>query len=80
MPTPILLVGELNYWKDKITSRFQANLTNGTIKGSEWVSSCFYCVQTAAQALDIYRRYFAGELVISKDSPMQPLGFVNAGG
>ncbi|MCE5294028.1 MAG: LOG family protein [Chlamydiales bacterium] len=77
MPTPILLVGELNYWKDKITSRFQANLNNGTIKGSEWVSSCFYCVQTAQQALDIYRRYFKGELIISKDSPMEPLGFVN---
>lgn len=76
-PTPILLVGELEYWKDKITSRFQANLNNGTIKGSEWVSSCFFRVQTAEQALDIYSRYFKGELVISKDSPMQPLGFVN---
>ncbi len=79
-PTPILLVGELDYWKDKITTRFQANLNNGTIKGSEWVSSCFFCVQTASQALDVYRRYFTGELVISKDSPMEPLGFVNAGG
>ncbi|MBS0634910.1 MAG: hypothetical protein JSR37_05570 [Verrucomicrobia bacterium] len=76
-PTPILLVGDVNYWKDKITSRFQANLSHGTIKGSEWVSSCFFCVQTAQEALEVYRKYFSGELVIGKDSPMQPLGFVN---
>ncbi len=75
--TPILLLGELEYWKDKITSRFQVNLNSGTIKGSEWVSSCFYCVQNAKQALEVYRKYFTGELVISKDSPLQPLGFVD---
>ena len=75
-PTPILLFGSLDYWKDKITSRFQVNLKNGTIKGSEWVSSCFYCVQTADEALDVYTRYFKGELVIGKDSPANPLGFV----
>ncbi len=76
--TPILLVGDEGYWKDKITSRFQINLKNGTIKGSEWVSSCFFSVQTAQQALDVYRRYFTGQLVINKDSPTQPLGFVTS--
>lgn len=75
-PTPILLVGDVEYWKSKITSRFQANLNNGTIKGSEWLSSCFFCVQTAAQGLDVYRRYFKNELVITTESPTQPLGFV----
>ncbi len=75
-PTPVLLVGEVDYWRDKITSRYQVNLKNGTIKGSEWVSSCFYCVQTAKEALDVYRKYFSGELTISKNSQQNPLGFV----
>jgi len=75
-PTPILLVGDVEYWKAKITSRYEVNLKNGTIKGSEWVSSCFYCIQTAAQALEVYRQYFAGELKLGKESPQHPLGFV----
>ncbi len=75
-PTPVLLVGEIDYWKDKITSRFQVNLNSGTIKGSEWLSSCFFCVQNAQQALEVYRKYFTGELVISPHSGVQPLGFV----
>ncbi len=75
-PTPVLLVGEVEYWKDKITSRYQVNLRNGTIKGSEWVSSCFYCVQTADEALEVYRKYFSNELLISKNSAQNPLGFI----
>ena len=47
--TPVLLFGSKDYWKDKITSRFQRNLQEGTIVGSEWVSNCFFCVQDAAQ-------------------------------
>lgn len=79
VPTPILLFGELADWKNKITPRYETNLKNGTIKGSEWVSNCFYCVQTAEQGLNVYRKYFSGELVISKHSPEQPFGFVDAG-
>lgn len=76
VPTPVLLFGDVEYWKSKITSRFQTNLRNGTIKGSEWVSACFFCVQNAEQALDIYKRYFTGTLVIGKESASQELGFV----
>lgn len=79
-PTPILLVGDIEDWKKKITPRFQTNLKNGTIKGSEWVSSCFFCVDTAQDALNVYSKYFRGELVISKQSPLQELGFVDARG
>lgn len=78
-PTPILLLGELEDWKNKITPRYLTNLKNGTIKGSEWVSSCFYCVQTAEEGIEVYKKYFKGELVIGKDSQREPLGFVDAG-
>ncbi len=72
---PILLFGEPNYWKSKITSRFQCNLTTGTIKGSEWISNCFYCVTTSAQGLKVYHDYFNNKLPIGKDAPTQPEGF-----
>src|SRR6185369_80482 len=49
--TPIILFGSPTYWKEKITSRFQCNLKAGTIAGSEWVSNCFFCVQSADAAL-----------------------------
>ncbi len=75
-PTPILLFGEVSYWKSKITSRFEANLRAGTIKGSEWVSGCLFCVQTAQQGLEVYRRFFENRLPIGKNAPSQPLGFV----
>jgi predicted Rossmann-fold nucleotide-binding protein len=74
-PTPILLFGSLDYWKRKITSRFQLNQETGTIKGSEWVSNCFYCVQTAEQGLEIYRKFFEGKLPIGKTGPIYPDGF-----
>jgi len=79
-PTPILLVGDVDYWKAKITSRYQENLKNGTIKGSEWVSNCFFCVHTSQQGLEVYRKYFKGELKMRKDSPVQELGFIDATG
>ncbi|MEI8366595.1 MAG: hypothetical protein WCF65_09295 [Parachlamydiaceae bacterium] len=73
---PILLFGEVNYWRSKITTRFQCNLESGTIKGSEWISNCFFCVQKAEQGIRVYRDYFRGVLPIGKDAPMQPEGFV----
>lgn len=73
---PILLFGEAEYWRSKITSRFRCNLENGTIKGSEWLSNCFYCVQTAKQGLKVYREFFSGTLPIGKDAPIVPEGFV----
>lgn len=74
--SPILLFGDRAYWKDKITYRFQCNQAAGTIKGSEWLSNCFYCVQTAAQGLKVYHDYFKGTLPIGKDGPIYPDGFV----
>lgn len=72
---PILLFGEVKYWQEKITSRFQCNLEAGTIKGSEWISNCFYCVQNAEQALRIYRDFFKGVLPIGKGGPIYEKGF-----
>lgn len=73
---PILLFGEPDYWRKKITSRFQCNLASGTIKGSEWISNCFFCIQTAEQGLKVYYDYFKGTLAIGKDAPIEPEGFV----
>lgn len=73
---PILLFGEVSYWQSKITSRYRCNLETGTIKGSEWLSNCFYCVQTASQGLKVYREFFSGTLPIGKDAPIAEDGFV----
>lgn len=74
---PIILFGEASYWREKITSRFRCNLMNGTIKGSEWLSNCFYCIQTAEQGLKVYREFFSGTLPIGKEAPIHEEGFVN---
>ena len=75
-PTPIILLGPLDHWKEKITSRFQRNIKDGTIKGSEWVSNCFYAALNADQALNIYYDYFTGKLPIGPNGPVHELGFV----
>ncbi|MBA3237139.1 MAG: hypothetical protein H0T62_02160 [Parachlamydiaceae bacterium] len=72
---PIMLFGELEYWHEKITSRYHCNLKAGTIRGSEWISNCFYCVQTAEQALLIYKAFFEGTLPIGKNGPIYEDGF-----
>lgn len=73
--TPILLFGDPEYWKRKVTSRFKCNLETGTIVGSEWVSNCFYCIQNAEQGLKIYREFFEGTLPIGKKGPIYEDGF-----
>lgn len=75
-PTPVLLFGPPDYWKQKITPRFRCNLAAGTISGSEWVSNCFYCVQSAAQGLKIYKQFFSGTLKIGTSGPIYEDGFV----
>ncbi len=74
---PILLFGETEYWHEKLTSRFRCNLETGTIKGSEWISNCFYCIQNAEQGLKIYREFFKGTLPIGKNGPVYDEGFVS---
>ncbi len=74
--TPILLFGPPDYWRSKITNRYQCNLNAGTIKGSEWVSNNFFCVQTGKQALQVYKDYFTGKLDMGPDAPIFKDGFV----
>jgi predicted Rossmann-fold nucleotide-binding protein len=73
--TPVLLFGEVDYWRRKVTSRFQINRESGTTKGSEWVSNCFYCIQTARQGLSVLQRFFDHQLPIGKDGPIFDDGF-----
>ncbi len=73
--TPVLLIGKPEYWRGKITSNFQTNLKAGTLKDAEWVSNCFYAVETAKAALSVYEKYFSGTLPIGKQSPIAPEGF-----
>ena len=73
---PVLLFGDVEHWKEKVTSRFQTNRRTGTTRGSEWVGNCFYCIQTAQQGLAIYRKFFENRLPIGKDGPIYDLGFL----
>jgi predicted Rossmann-fold nucleotide-binding protein len=75
-PTPVLLFGTCDYWKDKITNRFQNNRKAGTIAGSEWVSNCFYAIEKASSGLAIYEKFFSGTLPIGKDAPISDIGFM----
>lgn len=75
IPTPILLVGPKKYWEEKITSRFRNNLEHGTISGSEWVSNCFYCVETAKAALTVYQAFIADTLELGKNGKIYEEGF-----
>lgn len=74
--SPILLFGSPDYWKEKITSRYQCNLKSGTIAGSEWVSNCLFCVQTAAQGLKIYNQFFTQTLPLGPGAPPVKEGFI----
>jgi predicted Rossmann-fold nucleotide-binding protein len=72
---PVLLFGSPDYWRRKVTSRFQLNRETGTTKGSEWVSNCFYCIQTAEQGLWVLRNFFENKLKIGKEGPIYDEGF-----
>lgn len=72
---PVLLFGSAEYWRRKVASRFQLNRETGTIKGSEWVSNCFYCIETAQQGLTILERFFSDKLPIGKGGPIYDDGF-----
>lgn len=72
---PIILFGDPDYWRDKITSKFRTNLKTGTIKGSEWISNCFFCIQNASQGLKLYQQFFTGNLQVGKEGPVFDEGF-----
>ncbi|MEG0037069.1 MAG: hypothetical protein RSB82_02000 [Victivallaceae bacterium] len=73
---PIILMGSPAYWREKISSRFDCNRRNGTIKGSEWISNCFYCAENADQAFAVYEKFFQNRLLIGPKGPVYPEGFV----
>lgn len=75
-PTPVLLFGSADYWRQKITSRYRCNLQAGTVQGSQWVSNCFYCVNNAEQGLKVYRQFFSNSLAIGLEHPPYEDGFV----
>lgn len=75
LPNPVLLFGEIDYWKRKVSSRFQLNRETGTIKGSEWVSNCFFCIQNAQQGLSVLTRFFENRLPIGREGPVYEDGF-----
>ncbi len=74
---PVLLLGEPDYWRQKITSRYQCNVNSGTIKGSEWVANTFFCARDAEEALKIYRAFFEGNLKLGPTGPTFDEGFVS---
>lgn len=74
-PHPILLVGDKEYWRQKISHRYACNRKTGTIKGSEWISNCFYCIQTAEEGIEIYHQFFSNRLAIGPSGPVYPEGF-----
>jgi len=73
--TPVLLFGDPDYWRQKITSGFRCNVQTGTIAGSEWISNCFYCVQNAQAGLKVYHQFFRGTLKVGPLGPVYPDGF-----
>jgi predicted Rossmann-fold nucleotide-binding protein len=73
---PVLLFGSPDYWRSKLTSTYKTNRKMGTIKGSEWTSNVFFCIQNHKQALAIYYKYFTNRLAIGPNHPPADEGFV----
>ncbi len=72
--TPVLLFGSADYWKQKVSGRFQRNIQVGTIKGSEWISNCFYSIDNAKEGLKILEKFCNGTLPIGKQGPIYEEG------
>ncbi|KAG8345418.1 hypothetical protein ERJ75_000767700 [Trypanosoma vivax] len=77
-PTPMILFGDTEYFRSKITWRYQANLKSGTIKGSEWISNVPWVVTTGHEALQVYTHFFSGRLPVGPAHPANDCGFVVA--
>jgi len=73
---PMILFGTEEHFMNKIGRRFLENRQCGTIKGSEWLSNVPYVVKSGAEALEVYRRFFAGTLAIGGKAPANDRGFV----
>ncbi len=79
-PAPVLLFGPSEYWHEKITPIYKINRKMGTIRGSEWVSNVFFCVQNHKQALAIYYKYFTNRLSLGPNFPPADDGFITING
>ncbi|ORC92317.1 uncharacterized protein TM35_000045310 [Trypanosoma theileri] len=77
-PNPVLLFGTESYYTNKITRRYQENLKNGTIKGSEWICTIPWLVNSGKEALEVYKRFFSGRLPVGPGHPANERGFVVA--
>ncbi|MBM3201711.1 MAG: hypothetical protein FJZ56_04810 [Chlamydiae bacterium] len=72
---PVLLFGTEEYWANKISRRYQQNVMSKTVEGSEWVSNTFFVVKNAEEALNIYSRFFKGELLMGPEYKSFDKGF-----
>lgn len=77
-PHPMILFGSVEHWGEKITGRYHANLRSGTIKGSEWISTIPWVVETGKEALEVYRDFFYGVLPVGPGHPPSERGFMVA--
>lgn len=77
-PHPMILFGTPEHWGGKITGRYLANLHSGTIKGSEWISTIPWVVESGKEALAVYRDFFFGKLPVGPGHPASERGFMVA--
>lgn len=75
-PTPIFLIGPVEYWKEKVAHAYEINLKAGTIRGSEWISNCLFCITSPEAGVAVFEQFLAGELPIGYDYPPAPDGLV----
>ncbi|CRI74758.1 Transporter [Chlamydia trachomatis] len=55
---------------------YEINLKAGTIRGSEWISNCLYCITSPEAGIAVFEQFLAGELPIGYDYPPAPDGLV----
>eukprot|EP00796_Vickermania_ingenoplastis_P005252 gene5252-3763_t len=77
-PHPMILFGSAEHWGGKISGRYRENLRSGTIKGSEWISTIPWVVETGKEALEVYRDFFYGVLPVGPGHPPSDRGFMVA--
>jgi predicted Rossmann-fold nucleotide-binding protein len=73
--TPIFMFGDESYWKMKLNAFYTANLSAGTLKGSEWISNSVYIVKNNKKALAILKDYYDGTLDIGPQKKYNEVGY-----
>lgn len=77
-PNPVILFGSEEHWGGKISGRYHENLASGTIKGSEWMSTIPWIVESGDEALEVYRDFFLGVLPCGPGHPPCKKGYMVA--